>query len=123
MKKISILKTKTISGSGSFSENAGVFTFNPDFPMQGNFKRYKKQGTAIQTSDGTFEFIEKNWAIPRARLIKKLTHGRLTKTLAGDYLLTIRINECESRPTGIIADDALTAMDALQEYIFEEEAA
>ena len=123
MKKISILKTKTISGSGSFSENAGVFTFNPDFPMQGNFKRYKKQGTAIQTSDGTFEFLERNWSRSHAMLIKKLPHGRLTKTLAGDYLLTIRINECESRPTGIIADDALTAMDALQEYIFEEEAA
>ena len=123
MKKISILKTKTISGSGSFSENAGVFTFNPDFPMQGKFQRYKKQGTAIQTSDGTFEFLERNWSRSHAMLIKKLPHGRLSKTLAGDYLLTIRIPEWEEHPMGIIASDAFKAMSALQNYLFEEEAA
>jgi hypothetical protein len=116
-------RLQTISGSGSFSESGNIFTFNPDFPQQGRVERYKKNGTAIQTSDGTFEFIQNDWSRSRAQLIKKLSHGRLSKTINGDYLLTIRVGEFEPRPSGIIADNAMTAMDALQEFLFREEAA
>ena len=114
---------KFISGEGCFSEEQVLFSFYPDFPEQGRFPRYRKHGTAIQTSDGTFEFIERNNAGSRAKIIKKLSHGRLTKTTQGEFLLTIRIDECEPRPTGIIADNAITAMDALSEYLFKEKAA
>ena len=108
---------KFISGEGCFSEEQVLFSFYPNFPEQGMFPRYRKQGTAIQTSDGTFEFIERNNAGSRAKIIKKLTHGRLTKTTHGEYLLTIRIDEFEPLPTGIICDNALAAIDALHQYL------
>lgn len=113
---------KFISGEGCFSEEDVLFSFYPDFPEKGRFPRYKKHGTAIQTSDGTFEFIERNNAGSRAKIIKKLSHGRLTKTQQGDYLLTIRIGEFEPRPMAIICDNAMTAMDALSEYLFKDAA-
>ena len=111
------------SGEGCFAESPVLFSFHPDFPEPGRFSRYRKQGTGIRTSDGTFEFLERDWSRSHAMLIKKLPHGRLSKTLAGDYLLTIRIPEWEEHPTGIIASDAFKAMSALQNYLYEEEAA
>ncbi|MBO4550325.1 MAG: hypothetical protein J5733_06310 [Bacteroidaceae bacterium] len=121
MKKIH--SNYNISGEATLAESPVLFSFRPDFPEPGRFTRYRKQGTGIRTSDGTFEFVERNWVRSQAELIKKLSHGRLTKTLSGDFLLTIRIPEWHPRPTAIIADNSLTAMDALQQFIFEEEAA
>ncbi|MBO7068377.1 MAG: hypothetical protein J6W52_06830 [Bacteroidaceae bacterium] len=113
---------QTISGSGCFSGSANSFTFHPDCPKPGTFKRYRKQGSGIRTSDGTFEFVERNTVRSRAEVIKMLSHGRLTKTLTGEYLLTIRIPVWEERPASVIAEDAMVAMDALQAYIWEEAA-
>ena len=114
---------RTISGEGCFAESPVLFSFHPDDPEPGTFTRYRKQGTGIRTSDGTFEFVERKHEGSHAEIIKMLSHGRLTKTLAGDFLLTIRINEFEPRPTGIICDNAMAAMDALQNYLDWEEAA
>jgi hypothetical protein len=117
------LSNRSITGEGCFTESPTLFSFHPDFPEPGRFARYRKQGTGIRTSDGTFEFVESKREGSHAEIIKKLSHGRLTKTLAGEFLLTIRIPEWEHRPTSVIADNALVAMDALQQYIYEEEAA
>ena len=121
MKKF--FSNRSISGEGCFAESPTLFSFHPDNPEPGRFTRYRRQGTGIRTSDGTFEFVECKREGSHAEIIKMLSHGRLTKTLAGDYLLTIRIPEWEPRPTSVIADDSIVAMDALQQYIFEEEAA
>lgn len=118
-----IIKTTTISGCATFSRRPYSFSFFPDEPEQGKVRRYRKNGTAIQTSDGTFEFIQRNFHRSRATVIKRLSHGRLSKTVAGDYLLTIRVSETELSPVTIIADNALVAMDALQSFIFREEVA
>jgi hypothetical protein len=121
MKKIH--SNYNISGEATLAESPVLFSFRPDFPEPGRFTRYRKQGTGIRTSDGTFEFVECKREGSHAEIIKLLPHGRLTKTLAGDYLLTIRIPEWEEYPTGIIASDAFKAMSALQNYLYEEEAA
>ena len=117
-------KFTDMSGEGWFSDNGPkLFSFYPDFPEPGRFQRYRKQGTGIRTSDGTFEFVENYWTRSRAMLIKKLTHGRLSKTQAGDYLLTIRIPEGEPSPGRVIYDNAMSATAALLNFIFGEDAA
>ena len=113
----------TISGEATAAERPVFFSFHPDFPEQGRFNRYRKYGTAILTSDGTFEFLERSNAGSRAKIIKKLLHGRLTRTTRGEFLLTIRIKEFEDRPMAIICDNAMAAMDALHNYLHKEDAA
>ena len=117
------ITTTTVGGSATFAQCSATFSFFPDEPVQGTVERYKRNGTAIQTSDGTFEFVPGDWHRSRAKLIRKLPHGRLTKTLAGDFLLTIRVSEYEPRPDRIIACDAEAATEALRTYLFMEEAA
>ncbi|MBR5052710.1 MAG: hypothetical protein IKW91_05750 [Bacteroidaceae bacterium] len=114
-----------LSGEAMFSDNGApkVFTFHPEFPEPGLFSRYHRRGTATRFSDGTFEFVEDYWTRSRAQLIKKLKHGRLSKTLNGDYLLTLRLHEGENCPGRIIYEEAMEATDALLEYIYGEEEA
>ena len=100
-----------------------TFTFHPILPQPGQVDSFKRNGTAQQLSDGSFEFQPRDWSRSRAEIIKLLPHGRLTKTLAGDYLLTIRIPQWENFPTGIISDESLEAISALRDYIYEREVA
>ena len=116
------LFNNSISGEATFSENPIIFSFNPNHPVQGKFKRYRKQGTALRCADGTFEFVERDCIHSRAELIKLLSHGRLTKTVAGDYLLTIRVPQNELRVASIIANDSVDAINAIQNYFMEEAA-
>ena len=118
-----LIRTTTIGGSATFTQFTATFSFSPDEPVQGMVERYKKSGTAIQTSDGTFEFHAGDCHRSQAKLIRKLPHGRLTKTLAGDFLLTVRVSEYELRPDRVIACEAEIAAEALRGYLFMEEAA
>ena len=113
---------QNVHGSATITPT-NTFTFHPILPQPGQVDSFKRNGTAQQLSDGSFEFQPRCWSRSRAEIIKLLPHGRLTKTLAGDYLLTIRIPEWALRPTGIIADNAMMAMDALEQYLLKEEAA
>ena len=117
-------KFTDVSGEGWFSDNGPkLFSFYPENPESGKYPRYVKRGTAYRLSDGTFEFVENYWTRSRAMLIKKLSHGRLSKGINGDYILTIRIPEGEPSPGRIIYDDAMTATAALLNFIFGEDAA
>ena len=119
----SLLSNTSISGTVTFCENPVLFSFRPNHPIQGKFKRYRKQGTALRCADGSFEFVERDCVRSRAELIKLLSHGRLTKTVAGDFLLTIRVPQNELRVASIIASDSVDAINAIQNYLFVEEAA
>ena len=103
--------------------NKNTLSFHPILPQPGQVQNFKRNGTAQQLSDGSFEFQPRDWSCSRAQIIKLLPHGRLTKTLAGDYLLTIRIPEWEPLPTGIISDESLEAISALRDYLYEREVA
>ena len=111
-----------LHGSAQFSES-NTFSFRPILPQMGQLEAFKRNGTAQQLTDGSFEFQPRSWSRSRAELIKLLPHGRLTKTQAGDYLLTIRIPDWESQPMAIVADESLEAISALRNYIYEAEVA
>lgn len=111
-----------LHGSAQYSES-NTFSFHPILSQMGQLEAFKRNGTAQQLTDGSFEFQPRNWSRSRAELIKLLPHGRLTKTQAGDYLLTIRIPDWERQPMAIVADESLEAISALRNYIYEAEVA
>jgi len=113
---VDLLGIAQLSGSYNFS-------FHPILPHLGQLAAFKRNGTAQQLTDGSFEFQPRDWSRSRAKLITLLPHGRLTKTQAGDYLLTIRIPDWERNPMAIVADESLEAISALRNYIYEMEVA
>lgn len=114
---------QSVHGTAHYSQISESFTFHPLLPQAGELPSYKRNGTAQQLTDGSFEFQPRNWSRSHAQLIKKLSHGRLSKTQAGDYRLTISIPEWNLMPCSIIAADSMDAINALRDYLIGEEAA
>ena len=116
------LNNQSVHGTAHYSEVSESFSFHPLLPNQGLVPNFKRNGTAQQLSNGSFEFIPKNWSRSHAELIKKLSHGRLSKTINNEYRLTITIPCWESFPTSIVSEDCLDAISALRDYLNGEEA-
>ena len=104
------IKTSSVrlAGCGSFSQD--TFTFRPCISVQGQVKRSTGSGIATVKEDGSFCFRQCLRRRSEALLLRKLTHGRLSYTKRGDFLITIRVNEHEPNPFDIIADDAASAI-------------
>lgn len=112
---------QAVDGIAQYSEISESFTFHPLLPQQGHVKNFKRKGTAQQLSDGSFEFQPRQWPRSHAWLIKKLTHGRLSETVNGEYLLTVRIPRWELSPCSILADNCRDALQALDIYTYSRE--
>ena len=68
-------------------------------------------------SDGTFTFVEFRKMQARARLIKKLAHGRVSRTIDNAIQLTLKIYDTENVDFGnAIVEEALSAADAVRDY-------
>lgn len=94
-----------------------MFSFCPNNQMFGCATKYKKRGTGLQMSDGTFTFVEFRKKQARSRLIKKLAHGRLSRTIDNAIQLTLKIYDTENVDFGnAIVEEALSAADAVRDY-------
>ena len=112
------MKEIQLSGVAAISDD--MFSFCPNNQMFGCATKYKKRGTGLQMSDGTFTFVEFRKKQARSRLIKKLAHGRLSRTIDNAIQLTLKIYDSENVDFGnAIVEEALSAADAVIDYQHE----
>ena len=76
-----------------------------------------KTGVGQQMSDGTFDFVVRPRAKSRSVLIRKLAHGRISRTQDDAVQLTLKFFRTENVVIAqAIMDEAQAAIDALLEY-------
>ena len=105
-KKTSVSKTTSISKTTSVSEKTiehiqlagqGIyddgkyFRFEPEDRDFGVVKPFKGNGSIQLLSDGTLDVVRTIRKKSLSTLIKKLPHGRLSKTMDGAIQLTIKV--------------------------------
>ena len=71
--------------------------FCPDDPVPGVVSPFNVNGKGMMMRDGTFDFVPHPKRAKRGgTLLKKVTHGRLSATKDGAYLLTLKVFKCEA---------------------------
>ena len=101
----------------AYYDDTNYFLFAPDNPVVGSMPRFHRLGIAQQLNDGSFEFIPKPQLKAQSQLIKKLAHGRVSKTKDGAIQLTLKVYCDEGVNIGdAIASEAIMAKDAIVEY-------
>ena len=105
-------------GGMAFYDESKCFLFAPN-EHGGRVKvlGFRSQGVAQQLSDGTFDFVVKPRVRSQSVLIRKLAHGRLSKTKDGAIQLTLKVFCDEGINIGsTLVKEAEEAADALVEY-------
>lgn len=120
--KTNVLNTNTgvqhvqIAGVAYYDESK-YFMFAPDFIGKNRVPSLRMRGVAQQMSDGTFDFVAQPKKKPLSQLIKKLAHGRVSKTADGAIQLTLKVFCSEGVNIGdVLADEAEDASEAVVEY-------
>lgn len=120
--KTNVLNTNTgeqhvhIAGVAYYDESK-YFMFAPDFIGKNRVPSLRMRGVAQQMSDGTFDFVAQPKKKPLSQLIKKLAHGRVSKTADGAIQLTLKVYCDEGVNIGdVLADEATDASEAVVEY-------
>lgn len=91
--------------------------FAPDDPVAGRVTPFRGVGMAQVLSDGTFDFVRQPRLRAQSELIRKLPHGRASKTKDGAIQLTLKVYQDEGLNIGnTIATEALQAKDAIQQW-------
>ena len=105
-------------GGMAFYDESKCFLFAPNEHVAGEkVQGFRSQGVAQQLSDGTFDFVVKPQIRPQSELIRKLAHGRLSKTKDGAIQLTLKVFCDEGINIGsALMKEAEEAADALVEY-------
>ena len=105
-----------IAGVAYYDESK-YFMFAPDFIGKNRVPSLRMRGVAQQMSDGTFDFVAQPKKKPLSQLIKKLAHGRVSKTADGAIQLTLKVYCDEGVNIGdVLADEAEDASEAVVEY-------
>lgn len=118
MKK-NVNKQQHVQLSGmAFYDESKCFLFAPNEHGAGEkVQGFRSQGVAQQLSDGTFDFVVKPRIRSQSELIRKLAHGRLSKTKDGAIQLTLKVFCDEGINIGnALVKEAEEAADALVEY-------
>lgn len=120
--KTNVLNTNTgvqhvqIAGVAYYDESK-YFMFAPDFTVKNRVPSLRMRGVAQQMTDGTFDFVAQPKKKPMSQLIKKLAHGRVSKTADGAIQLTLKVYCDEGVNIGdVLADEAADASEAVVEY-------
>lgn len=120
--KTNVLNTNTgvqhvqIAGVAYYDESK-YFMFAPDFIGKNRVPSLRMRGVAQQMSDGTFDFVAQPKKKPLSQLIKKLAHGRVSKTADGAIQLTLKVYCDEGVNIGdVLADEAEDASEAVVDY-------
>lgn len=101
----------------AFYDDTNYFLFTPNEPVVGSIPRFRRLGIAQQLSDGSFDFVAKPHQRAQSELIRKLAHGRVSKTKDGAIQLTLKVYCYEGVNIGeAIAAEASIAKDAIVEY-------
>ena len=105
-------------GGMAFYDESKCFLFAPNEHGGGEkVLGFRSQGVAQQLSDGTFDFVVKPRVRSQSVLIRKLAHGRLSKTKDGAIQLTLKVFCDEGINIGsTLVKEAEEAADALIEY-------
>jgi hypothetical protein len=105
-------------GGMAFYDESKCFLFAPNEHGGGEkVLGFRSQGVAQQLSDGTFDFVVKPRVRSQSVLIRKLAHGRLSKTKDGAIQLTLKVFCDEGINIGnALVKEAKEAADALVEY-------
>ena len=105
-------------GGMAFYDESKCFLFAPNEHGAGEkVQGFRSQGVAQQLSDGTFDFVVKPRVRSQSVLIRKLAHGRLSKTKDGAIQLTLKVFCDEGINIGsALVKEAEEAADALIEY-------
>ena len=105
-------------GGVAFYDERQCFLFTPDQQgVRDQVPGFRSQGVAQQLTDGTFDFVSKPRIRSQSVLIRKLAHGRLSKTKDGAIQLTLKVFCDEGINIGsALMKEAEEAADALVEY-------
>ena len=101
----------------AYYDDTHYFLFAPDNPVVGSMPRFHRIGIAQQLNDGSFEFVPKPQLKTQSLLIKKLAHGRVSKTKDDGIQLTLKVYCHESiNIANTIKREAAEAVKALINY-------
>ena len=119
--KITSVSEKTIehiqlAGQG-FYDDGKYFRFEPEDRDFGVVKPFKGNGSIQLLSDGTLDVVRTIRKRSLSTLIKKLPHGRLSKTFDGAIQLTIKVflNE-KTKINNILLAETAQASSAYADY-------
>ncbi len=92
--------------------------FSPDEPVPYVAQRVRRMhGVAQQMTDGTFDFVAQPRLKAQSVLIKKLVHGRVSKTKGGAIQLTLKVMPNENiNIAEAIAAESAEAVDAIVNF-------
>ena len=125
-KKTSVSKTTSVSektiehfqlsGQGIYDDGK-YFRFEPEDSDFGVVKPFKGNGSIQLLSDGTLDVVRTIRKRSLSTLIKKLPHGRLSKTFDGAIQLTIKVflNE-KTKINNILLAETAQASSAYADY-------
>lgn len=105
-------------GGMAFYDESKCFLFAPNEHGAGEkVQGFRSQGVAQQLSDGTFDFVVKPRIRSQSELIRKLAHGRVSKTKDGAIQLTLKVFCDEGINIGnALVKEAEEAADAVVDY-------
>ena len=104
-------------GGQAYYDDRKYFLFSPDTPVPQAVESFRKAGVGQQMSDGTFDFVPQPRTKSRSVLIRKLAHGRISKTQDDAVQLTLKFFRTENVVIAqAIMDEAQAAIDALLNY-------
>ena len=105
-----------LTGQGIFDDGK-YFRFEPEDSDFGVVKPFKGNGSIQMLSDGTLDVVRTIRKRSLSTLIKKLPHGRLSKTMDGAIQLTIKVFLNEKVKIGnVLVTEAAQALAAYAEY-------
>ena len=105
-----------LAGQGIYDDGK-YFRFEPEDSDFGVVKPFKGNGSIQLLSDGTLDVVRTIRKKSLSTLIKKLPHGRLSKTMDGAIQLTIKVflNE-KSKINNILLAETAQASSAYADY-------
>ena len=105
-------------GGQAYYDERKYFMFTPDEPVPGTVTRLRRMtGVAQQMTDGTFDFVAQPRLKAKSTLIRKLAHGRVSRTKNGDVQLWLKISPQEQLNIGdTISSEAYAAAEAIREW-------
>ena len=104
-------------GGQAYYDEKKYFMFCPDDPVPGQVQKFRRQGIAQQMADGTFDFVVKPQLRSESELIRKLAHGRASRTKDNAIQLTLKVFRAEGiNISEAIRQEAIEAAEAIREY-------
>ena len=104
-------------GGVAFFDEGKCFMFSPEEGVRNKVEGFRSQGIAQQLTDGTFDFVAKPRIRSQSELIRKLAHGRVSKTKDGAIQLTLKVFCDEGiNIANTLVKEAEEAADAVVDY-------